>query len=86
MNIVAVNAKKMIVVVDQAGNIRKAVWDSERTAGAPTQAGIVLKDGELWHEVDVPEELYRKDRPALSEYYLQTTINAPATLLRRSKK
>lgn len=79
-----VRKNKLIVVADESGNIRMAMWPGTQTEGAPSQMGIGLSNGQVAHEVDVPDELYQSARPDLSGYSLRIAKGVPAVLVRRS--
>jgi hypothetical protein len=79
-------ANKLVVVADESGNIRSAMWPGIQSEGAPTYAGIGVPADQVAHEVDVPKELYEAARPDLSDYILETTKGRPAALVRRSGK
>lgn len=77
---------RLVVVADQSGNIRSAMWPGIHSEGAPTQTGIAVPADQVVHEVDVPQELYEAARPDLGDYILQTEEGRPAALVRRSPK
>jgi hypothetical protein len=52
------NRNKLLVVVDNSGEIVAASWPTPDTPGAPTAWGVSLSDGEQAHEVEVPAEEY----------------------------
>jgi hypothetical protein len=75
---------KLVVIVDQSGSIRSAMWPGIHTEGAPTQTGIDVPAGQVAHEVEVPRELYEAARPDLSNYILQIANGRAPTLVRRA--
>lgn len=64
-------SSKLVVVVNESGEIVAATWPGVRTEGAPLQTGILLLEGQAAHEVELPEELYRTPQLALSDYRLR---------------
>ncbi|GGS93009.1 hypothetical protein [Streptomyces violaceus] len=64
-------SSKLVVVVNESGEIVAATWPGVRTEGAPLQTGMLLSEGQAAHEVELPEELYRTPQADLSGYRLR---------------
>jgi len=75
---------KLLLVTDESGNILSASWPGVQSEGAPTQGGVRLAEGQVAHEVDVPDELYQAARPDLSGYRVRIDEGGP-TLTRNPR-
>ncbi|WP_369254417.1 hypothetical protein [Streptomyces sp. R35] len=73
---------KLLVVADESGNIVSAAWPGVQSEGAPPQTGVVLSEGRVAHEVDLPDELYEAARPDLSGYRLRIDAGGSAAIER----
>jgi len=85
MNIVTQKTNKLIVVADENGKIRTALWPGVHSEGAPTETGIGLSSGQVAHEVAVPDELYQLARPNLQDYVVQESKGGPAKLIKKGR-
>jgi hypothetical protein len=71
---------KLLLVADESGNVLSATWPGVESEGAPTQVGVRLSEGQVAHEVDVPDELYESARPDLSGYRVRVDEGKPALI------
>jgi hypothetical protein len=75
---------KLLLVTDGSGNILSATWPGVWSEGGPTEVGVRLAEGQVAHEVDVPDELYQSARPDLSGYRVRVEEGGP-TLIRSAE-
>ncbi|WP_369153321.1 hypothetical protein [Streptomyces sp. R17] len=77
-------SSKLLLVVDASGDLVTAAWPGVESEGAPSQTGVLLAEGQIAHEVDVPDELYQAARPDLSKYRVRVDDGGYAFLERIS--
>ena len=80
--------RNLLVRADASGDIVSVFWPYEQQEAGPSRTGIALSDGELVHEVAVPDELNSAEVTAdfFSNYSLRVDERGKAVLARVSAK